>query len=367
LVREEKAVKRHNPYPGLHKSPKRLADGTTKTYHYAWKGGPPLPFSYGSPEFATAFLHATASRASTPDPTKIFQVEIDKYLLSRGKRKRGSGFSGFLELAERTQADYRKYIKSDIEPQFGEMPLAALEDKRARGTFLDYRDELAAISERRADYVMQVLSVILSFAVDRGVISRHPLLKIGRVYDGSRADKIFTDEMEAQFVNGARPDMGAALTLAIAIGQRAGDVLSLPWDRYDGTVVQVKQRKTGRLVPVPLLDEVRDMLDRMPRKGATILTNLSGEPWTYGGFSAVFNDEMKRLGIEGAAFGDARGTTVTRLRRAGASNAEIGAITGHSNAEISRILEKHYAAYDPVLANQAIAKLAAYYAATRKA
>lgn len=81
----------------------------------------------------------------------------------------------------------------------------------------------------------------------------------------------------------------------------------------------------------------------------------------------VFNDEMKRLRIDGAAFGDARGTTVTRLRRAGASNAEIGAITGHSNAEISRILKKHYAAYDPVLADQAIAKLAAYYAATHKA
>ena len=104
------------------------------------------------------------------DPHKLFQIAIDKFQLSRGKRKRGAGYSGFLDLAPRTQDDYRKIIRKDVEPQFAAMPLAAIEDKRARGTFLDYRDEVAAISERRADYVMQVLSVILSFAVERGLI-----------------------------------------------------------------------------------------------------------------------------------------------------------------------------------------------------
>jgi integrase len=225
-----------------------------KIYYYAWKGGPRLPDEYGTPEFAEAFLKALASRARAPGLTKTLQIAIDKYQLSRGKRKGGSGFTGFLDLSERSQSDYRTYIRQDIEPQFGSMPLVAVEDKRARGTFLDYRDELAATSKRRADYVMQVLSVILSYAVERGMISKHPLLKIGRVYDGSRADKIFTEAMEAKFVEGARADMATALTLAIAIGQRPSDVLRLSWDSYDGTYVWVNQRKTGLLVPVPLLD-----------------------------------------------------------------------------------------------------------------
>lgn len=59
------------------------------------------------------------------------------------------------------------------------------------------------------------------------------------------------------------------------------------------------QSKTAKLVPVPLLAEVRQMLDTLPRKGKTILTNLSGEIWTYGGFSTMFNEEMDRLGIKG--------------------------------------------------------------------
>lgn len=52
-----------------------------------------------------------------------------------------------------------------------------------------------------------------------------------------------------------------------------------------------------------------------------------------------------------------------RLRGAGCSNAPIGAITGPRTRRSTRILEKHYAADDPVPALQAIKKLAAYYAA----
>lgn len=361
----EVQMKRNSPYTGLHQSPKRLADGSVRVYYYAWKSGPPINYEFGTPEFAKAFCEATASRAEPVRSHKTFQILIDGYQRTTGKRKRGSGFTGFLDLEPRTQADYLKQIKSRIEPEFGTMPLNAVEDRRARGIFLGYRDELAAISRRQADYAIQVLSVILSYGVDRGLITRHPLLKIGRVYDGSRVEKIFTPEMEAKFITGARPDMACSLALAIAIGQRPGDVLRLEWQQYDGSFIRLIQRKLGKLVVIPLLPEVRQMLDSMPRKAPTILCNQSGAPWTYGGFSHVFNDELDRLGIEDVSFGDARGTTVTRLRRANCSAAEIGAITGHSNAEVNRIIEKHYAAYDPVLAIQAINKLSAYYAKMR--
>jgi hypothetical protein len=42
---------------------------------------------------------------------------------------------------------------------------------------------------------------------------------------------------------------------------------------------------------------------------------------------------------------------------AGATEAEIAAITGHSMADIRSILEKHYLKRDPALAQSAIAKL----------
>jgi hypothetical protein len=334
--------------------------------------GPAIRFEYGTPEFSNAFLEAHAAKA-TPEKVpyeKTFQKVIDMYYQSRGKRRPGKQ-AGFLDLAGRTQADYRKQIDQVLAPRFGTLPLETMGDRRIRGMFLALRDQLAATSARQADYAMQVLSVLLSFAVERGKIDSHPLLGIGRVHDGTRADKIWTEEMEARFGSETRPDIAFGLTLAI--GQRPGDILRLPWAKpdgtpvYDGTSLHIYQSKTGTWVTVPLLPQVRAVLDVMPRRGSTILTNLSGETWTYGGFTSVFDDEKKRLGISGASFGDARGTTVTRLRRASCSHAQIGAITGHSNAEINKIIEKHYAAADPVLAFQAIAKLAAYYDAVAAA
>lgn len=37
--------------PGIAKVRKRLADGTIAVYYYAWRGGPRLPGTPGSPEF----------------------------------------------------------------------------------------------------------------------------------------------------------------------------------------------------------------------------------------------------------------------------------------------------------------------------
>jgi hypothetical protein len=50
---------------GINRVGKRLADGTTRTYWYAWKGGPPLRGEPGSPEFIASYNEA-AARKVTP-------------------------------------------------------------------------------------------------------------------------------------------------------------------------------------------------------------------------------------------------------------------------------------------------------------
>ncbi len=50
-------------------------------------------------------------------------------------------------------------------------------------------------------------------------------------------------------------------------------------------------------------------------------------------------------------------TAVTRLARAGCTVPEIASITGHSNADVSSILDQPYLASDPAIAKSAISKL----------
>jgi len=52
-----------------------------------------------------------------------------------------------------------------------------------------------------------------------------------------------------------------------------------------------------------------------------------------------------------------RGTAVTRLALAGATEAEIATITGHSLRSVRAILDTHYLARDPALGESAITKL----------
>ena len=51
---------------GINSVTKRLADGTRRTYWYAWKGGPPLRGKPGTPEFIASYNEAAAKKMAPP-------------------------------------------------------------------------------------------------------------------------------------------------------------------------------------------------------------------------------------------------------------------------------------------------------------
>jgi len=88
-----------------------------------------------------------------------------------------------------------------------------------------------------------------------------------------------------------------------------------------------------------------------------IAASRDGKPWTSAGFQTSWCRACKRVGLIGLTYHDLRGTAVTRLAIAGATEAEIATITGHSLRSVRAILDAHYLARDPALAESAIAKL----------
>jgi integrase len=224
---------------GVNSVTKRLADGATRTYWYAWKGGPPLRGEPGSPEFVASYNAAVATKAVTPQGVILS--------LLQGYQSSGE----FRELAERTRADYVGHIKAS-EREFGDFPLSALTDRRTRGIFMAWRDRLAVKSRRQADYAWTVLALILAWALDRGLIAANPCERGGRLYRGSRADKIWTADDEAAFLKSAPAHLHLPLILALWTGQREGDLLRLPWSAYDGTHIRLRQSKTGIRVVIPV-------------------------------------------------------------------------------------------------------------------
>jgi integrase len=335
---------------GINSKRRKLADGTYRTYYWAWKGGPPLRGEPGTPEFVASYNEAVAQKVAPPTGTLLT-------LLFRFQESAEFQFS----ISPRTRRDYIKQIKR-IEKAFGDFPIRALDDSRARSVFLEWRDQLAQTSLRQADYAYGTLARILSWAHNRGLISKNPCTHGGKLYHGTRIHKIWHDEDVARFLRIAPPYLRLAMLLAINTGQRQGDLLRLPWSAYDGKEIKLRQRKTGQPIPIPVTDDLKVALDAARRQCPIMLTNSDNKPWTESGFQSAWGKATVRAGISGLTFHDLRGTAVVMLARAGCNEVEIYSITGHKPSDVRAILTAHYLPRDAEVAGNAIAKLNRYKA-----
>src|SRR5262249_23860936 len=176
------------------------------------------------------YNEAVARKAVTPQGT----------LLSPLRAYQASAeFSG---LRERTRFDYVRQIKT-IEKDLGDYPLAGLTDRRTRGIFMAWRDRLAGKPPRHAGHAVAGARRGLSWSLDRGLVLANPCERGGRLYHGSRADKVWTAEHEAAFLASAPAYLHLPLLLAPWTGQPQGDLLRLPWSAYDGTHIRLRQSK----------------------------------------------------------------------------------------------------------------------------
>jgi integrase len=329
---------------GLNSVSKSLADGRVVTYYYAWKGGPRLKGEVGTPEFIASYHEAVTAKGARAEGALL--ALLNAYQAS----------ADFVGLRDRTRADYIKQIKL-IEVAFGDMPLSALNAHGARAEFMAWRDRLATHSRRQADYAWTVLARVLSWSKDRGLVSGNPCERGGRLYRGTRADKVWTTDDEAAFYRSTPIHLHLPVLLALWTGQREGDHLRLTWSAYDGDTIRLKQSKTGVRVSIPVGAPLKAALDIAPRLSPIVLLTSDGKPWTPDGFRASFAKARAKAGIVGVTFNDLRGTAVTRLALAGATEAEIATITGHSLRDVRSILDSNYLHRDAALGRAAIHKL----------
>lgn len=328
---------------GIHRVRKKLADGNTVFYHYAWRGGPRMKADPRNEyEFTAEYVRLTRDRKDAPYKGCLAEI-IREYLKS----------PAYLGLKKSTRDGYDFAIK-EIEASFFDMPAAKISAAGTRSIFLQWRDEIAKVHPRKADLYMSVLKRILWFGLDREMIERHPLERVEKISDGTRRDMIWTDGEIDLFKNGRKgPDGGweikpapeplvRALLLGLWTGQRQGDLLKLTWKAYDGNSIALRQSKTGTHIRVKVSAELKACLDAVKRGDAvTILTNSQGSPWATG-FKSSWRKAVEKAGIQDRTFHDLRGTFVTLAYRNGSSIKEIAEVTGHSEKDAEGIIRKHY-------------------------
>jgi integrase len=313
---------------------KGLAKVTAKgrVYWYAWRGGPRLRGEPGSPEFMASYNEAVADRR-TPDMDR-FRSLVTLYKASPDYQK----------LAASTKQSWSPWLDR-IAQYFGELRIAQFDrPEKIRPIIRQWRNQYAE-TPRAADTGMQVLSRMMSYAVDPlGKIAGNPCAGIKALYSGDRSAIIWTDADIAQLKKTCSPEIAHAVDLAAATGLRLGDLLRLSWSHIgdDALVIATGKSRGRQQAIIPLYDELRAVLARIPKRATTVLTTARSRPWTES-FTTSFSVAKHRAGLtdRNLHFHDLRGTAATRFYTAGLSERVIAEIMGWQEEHVSKIIRRY--------------------------
>jgi integrase len=241
------------------------------------------------------------------------------------------GHSAFLGLAPQTQK-MRRTILERFRAEHGEKRLALMQ-----------RQHVAKIVASKKPFAarnwLKALRGLLRFAVIAGLCDDDPTAGIdppkaraGTIHTWTEAE-ISTFEARHEIGTQAR----LAMTLLLFTAARRGDVVGLGPQHIRNGVLIYRQRKTGRLLEIPLHLNLLEILAASPKGHLTFLTTASGAPFSAAGFGNLFRQWCNDAGLSHCSAHGLRKAQARRLAEAGCSAHQIAAITGHKTlAEVQR-------------------------------
>ena len=195
-----------------------------------------------------------------------------------------------------------------------------------------------------ANKTLAVLSIIFSYAVERGYTDSNPVRqvkKIRRRAGTARRNRGWTKaELDTMM---SRAPLHLALPLMIGrwTGLRESDVLTLEASNFDGEVIRYQTLKRGVWVSIPVTTRLKQALEDRPNPGAkTICLNSRGQSWTNDGFKTSLFKYIRKIEADGhvakgLTFHGLRHTVATELRELGYGNRTIADMLGQKSESMA--------------------------------
>lgn len=271
----------------------------------------------GTPEFHVEY--AALLRGRAPVPTgKTFADLIASY---RAGPK-------FARLKPRTRADYDKVL-TFIADRIG----AEDSTRLRRHHVIAYRDQNAH-AVRFANYLVQVLRILMEHAIDRGLRADNPAKGVDLLASTRPPRQPWPADLVQAYRATATGPALLIFELCLGTGQRIGDVLRMRWNDLQDGGVTVRQGKTGTQLWVPLTARLRAALADTPRRGLTIVANPDGRPMAYKTAQAQVMRIRAQIGAGAFDIHALRHTAASELAALGCTDEQIAALTGHQTARM---------------------------------
>lgn len=290
-----------------------------RVYVYFERGGKSsrIHSEPGTPAFALEY--AKLLNGVQPIPVKRdFRALVASYHRSQNYRR----------LAPRTARDYDK-VTGWVVDKLGHLPVAGMQRKDV----IRARDANAA-TVRFANYIVQVLRILMEHAIDVGWIKAgtNPAVGVELLKSDRDPRQPWPADLVAAYRAEAQGRARLIFEVLLGTGMRPADGLKARWDDLADGGIWVVQGKTRKRIWVPLTPALRAVLDQTPRKGLTICAQASGRPTSYRGAADLVMAVRQKIGAGAYDLYSLRHTTASELLAAGCSDEEIAAVLGHKSS-----------------------------------
>lgn len=349
--------------PHAHRVVARLAGGRVGIYWYRRRGERPALATFTGDTMAAA-LQAERDgvaelTAAFSQPRALPDATTVRDLVTRFK----AAPDGFLKLREgSTRKNWAPWLDR-IVGEFGDLPVVALRAKGPKADIIAWRNRWAH-QPRTADYGIQVIRRLFSWAMKNELADANPAADIESLYSANRADVIVEPEELALICSRTSPLAALAFRLAAATGMRKGDLIDLRWSEVDEFSIERAANKstTRRRLLVPLTAEARQVLAELRALNKAravpstfVLVSSKGQ-WSEGGLGTSWDRAANPRSIKGAKtyaagqdlgprvdkhFNDLRGTAVTGFCQVPLTDEEVADIMAWEPERI-RAIRKRY-------------------------
>lgn len=273
----------------------------------------------GTKEFALEYAALLNGATPAIPKGKTFKALVSAYIKSPKYRS----------LAPRTARDYDKVLDW-VREKLGPLPVEAMRRKdviRARDANAD--------TLRFANYIVQVVRILMEYAVDLGWRDDNPAKGVGLLKSDAKKREAWPDDKVEAFRAAADERARLVFELCLGTGQRIGDVLKMRWSDVEDGGVNVRQGKTGKVLWVPFTASLRAVLDETPKAGLTICAwGPRGKPMSYRQAHERVMKVRQEIGAEDYDLHALRYTAAAELAALGLDDDFIMAVTGHSTKDM---------------------------------
>ncbi len=298
-----------------------------------------LPGPVGSPEFWAAYHKALAAppvpvRPSGPLPGSIrwlvqeyYKTPEFKRLDAKTRRVRVAAFERFCA-----------YVPEGGTVPDGDRAFAEMRAKHVRA-----RRDLLDKTPGTANNLVKFLRVLFAFAIRYDHHDRNPAADVELLKGSAEGWHSWTlaeiEQFESKYPVGTVPRL--VLSLALYTGQRRADLAVMGRQQERDGWLHFTQNKGRNKSPVrlqiPIIDELRHVLDASPTGDLIYITGATGQPLKPNSLGNSFRDWCNAAGLPNCSLHGLRKAAAARLAELGCSEFEIMSITGHmTSKEVTR-------------------------------